>query len=131
MSDLICYSPEQIPDIWSEVRPHIKRALDRGSNYTLNDVYYGLVMAEMQLWTSHSGSIEAALVTTIQNNEDSRWCLLLAAGGTNLDEWVQWLPIVEKWAAEHGCQSMEIYGRIGWSRKIGYAVDYTKMSKQL
>ena len=91
----------------------------------------------MQLWTSQNKQcdplkqIEAALVTTIQNKDEQRWCLLLAAGGTNVDEWSQWLPEVEKWAAEKGCQEMRIYGRIGWNRKLGYEIEYTKMSKKL
>jgi len=86
----------------------------------------------MQLWCSQNDKeIEAALVTTIQNKGHIRWCLLLAAGGSNLDEWVKWLPIVEDWARESGCDEMRIYGRRGWARKIGYTEVYTKMVRTL
>lgn len=81
----------------------------------------------MQLWTSFNQGCEAALVTSIQDG----YCLLLAASGENMDEWVQWLPIVEAWAKEHDCESMRLYGRRGWSKVLGYEIDYTAMSKTL
>jgi hypothetical protein len=80
----------------------------------------------MQLWTSRNDVIEAALVTTLQDD----YCLLLCAGGDNADEWTQWLPIVEQWAKEHGMNKMRLYGRIGWLRKLkGFRAEYTKMTK--
>lgn len=131
VSKLVCYTSDQIPHVWEMVKDPINRAVEKGSEYTLQEIRQGLCRAKMQLWTSQNDGIEAALVTTIQNNDKLRYCLLLAAGGTNVDEWCQWLPEVEKWAKELGCEEMQIYGRIGWSRKIGYNVHYTKMTRQL
>lgn len=129
MSELVCYKSEQIRGVWPQVRDHIKRALDRGSNYTLTNIYVGLRKNRMQLWTSqHGGYIEAALVTSIQDG----YCLLLAAGGENLEQWIGWLPIVEDWAKENGATEFRIYGRIGWLRRLnGFRAEYTKMVKQL
>ena len=132
MSELTGYKSDQIPHVWEEVKGHVQRALDRGSNYTIHDIRVGLCTGKMQLWCSmNEGEIEAALVTTIQNKGHLRWCLLLAAGGSNVDEWVQWLPIVEDWARKNGCDEMRIYGRHGWAKKTGYDVIYTKMTRQL
>lgn len=125
---LRAYTKDQIPDVWETYSQYIQRALDRGSNYTLDDIHKGLLLGEMQLW---AWGDEAALVTAIQNREDKRWCLLLAIGGANMADWIQYLPIVEEWAKENGCDEMRLYGRMGWAKVIGYDVEWTKMSKQL
>lgn len=138
MSHLVTYQSGDVPGVWATVEPHIQRALDyRGSFYSLGDIYDGLCDAGMQLWTSHKdivncpGVIEAALVTTIQIKNDIKFCLFLALGGTNIDEWIKWLPHVEDWAKEKGCEEMRIYGRHGWAAKTNYEIQYTKMTKKL
>jgi hypothetical protein len=118
------------PDIdsaWAIAKPHIERALQRGSNYTIDDIYAGLKSTAMQLWMWGD---EAALVTTIQNKDEQRWLLFLALGGENMTEWQQYLPIVEDWARENGCQEMRIYGRAGW-KCLGFDIEYTKLVRKL
>ena len=84
-SKLRCYPRNQVPIVWNTYRPLIQKALDRGSEYSIADIYDGLLSEEMQLWTWGD---DAALVTTIQNKGDKRWCLLLAMGGSKMDEWL-------------------------------------------
>jgi hypothetical protein len=134
-SRLRCYTKDQIPVIWDRVKPHIKKALDRGSNYSIEDVYDGLLFGEMVLWVWQAddckGEIYAALVTTIETRKNITYCLFLALGGSKLDEWIEFLPVVEEWAKDNGAEEMRIYGRIGWARHIGYDIQYTKMTKRL
>ena len=130
MSRLVCYSQDQIPHVWEEVEPLIKKALDRGSNYTLQDIRLGLCISDMQLWTWVSEKIDAAMVTSIQSRDDETWCLLLTMGGKNMDEWKDCLPIVEKWAKDNGCTELRIYGRSGW-KKLGFEIEYTKLVRKL
>ena len=129
MSRLVCYSADQIPYVWAEVEPLIKRGLDRGSIYTLPGIRVGLCLSKMQLWTWQNGTIHAALVTTIQEDSGSRFCLLISAGGSRMNEWAKELHHVEKWAKENGCEELRIYGRSGWARKLGFEIVY--MSKGL
>lgn len=126
------YKAGQIPSIWGRVAPLIQKALNRGSNYTLSDILDGLLQKEMQLWVWQGGrTVHAALVTKIENRDDKRWCLFLAIGGHRMEEWISYLPYIEQWAREQGCQEMRIYGRIGWAKRTGYAIDYARMSKAL
>lgn len=125
---LYCPTSDQIDEIWDIAGPLIDKALSRGSNYTLDDVYAGLKAAEMQLWM---WSDESAMVTTIQNKDERRWCLFLALGGEKMNDWINYLPIVEDWARTMDCHEMRIYGRPGWSRVIGYNIEYAKMVKRL
>lgn len=122
------YSAEEIPDIWPVARPLIKKALDRGSNYTLNQVYKGLCLREMQLWMWDH---DAALVTAIQTKKGKKFCLLLCLAGKDMSLWFQYLPLVEDWAKDEGCDEMRVYGRPGWSRLTGYDIEYVKLVKTL
>jgi len=118
------------PDIdssWGIARPLIQKALDRGSSYTIDDIYKGLKLKEMQLWMWGE---DAALVTTIQNKDAKRWCLFLALGGERMNEWREFLPIVDDWARGKGCQELRIYGRSGW-KKLGFEIEYTKLVRRL
>lgn len=124
---LYCPHHDQIDSIWGVARPLIQKALDRGSNYTIDQIYRGLRSKEMQLWMWGD---DAALVTTIQNRDNKRWCLFLALGGECMNEWQEYLPIVEDWARDKGCQEMRIYGRAGW-KKLGFEIEYTKLVRAL
>ena len=121
------YQSDKVQSVWAEVSPLIQRALDKGSSYTLEQVKEGLEQAKMQLWTCETDKIHAALVTSLQDG----YCLLLTMGGSGMSVWKDWLPSVENWARTKGCNEMRIYGRCGWSKVLGYTVDYTKMSKAL
>jgi len=123
-----CYGSDQIPAIWSKAKPLIEKALDRGSNYSIDEIYMGLCREEMQLWMWDD---DAALVTSIQNSKGKCFCLLLALGGALMDRWFQYLPIVEDWARDQGAEEMRVYGRHGWARLTGYDVEYTKLVRKL
>lgn len=125
--ELRCYTRDQIYQVWHIYKPLIEKALDRGSNYTIDDIRNGLAKSEMQLWTWGN---DAALITTIQNKGDERWCLLLALGGCKMAVWSIYLPMLEKWAKSKGCQELRIYGRRGWKR-LGFEEVYTKLVRKL
>jgi hypothetical protein len=130
-SDLYCYFSDQIDDVWAEVGPHIQRALDRFPQYCLDDIYEGLCNKSMQLWVWRGDKIHAAMVTTIQTQNDKTYCLLLAVGGDKLTEWSPYLHLVEIWAKEQGCTELAIYGRHGWARQLKFDIEYTKMIKRI
>ena len=129
-SEVFCFLPEQIPEVWDRVRRHIQRGIERGCRYSLGQIYDGLCASQFQLWTSidDGGDIEAALVTAVQ---EDRTCLLLVCGGENMTEWSKWLPVVEGWAQDKGCTKLLIRGRIGWARQLGFEVRFTEMEKRL
>ena len=125
---LRCYSSDEVPSIWPVARPHIKKAIDRGSNYTLQQVYEGLCTKTMQLWMWGE---DAALVTAIQTKGGIKFCLLLCLGGKDMSLWFHYLPVVEDWAKDEGAKDVRIYGRKGWQRLTGYNVEYVKIVKKL
>ena len=132
MSRLAAFQSHQIPYVWDKVKDHIQRGLDRGSEYTLDDIFVGLCNREFQLWISSGDGIEAAMVTSIQTDRQGiTFCLLLAVGGENMNEWKNFLPQVEQWAKDEGATEMRIFGRRGWARALGYDIKYTAIGKTL
>ena len=123
-----CYQWHEIPFVWPLYRDQVQKALDEGSDYTLDEIFQGLSNREMQLWAY---GIDAALVTSVKNQHNRRYCLLLALGGENMREWLGCLDHIENWAREQGCTEMRIYGRRGWSKLLGYDIQWTMMSKPL
>lgn len=122
-----CYTSQQVYTVWPIYKPLIQKALDQGSNYTIDEVLEGLCSCAMQLWTWGD---DAALVTAIQNDEKDRWCLLLAMGGQKMEEWAGYLPIIERWAKSKECSELRIYGRRGWV-KLGFEPVYTKLVRKI
>jgi len=125
---LRCYSADQIPVVWDIAESLIKKALDRGSNYTIDEVFQGLCDKKMQLWMWGD---EAALVTSIQTKGGKTYCLLVTCGGTRMSDWFEYFPIVENWAKDEGAEEMRLYGRRAWIKITGYDIDYVRLSKKL
>lgn len=119
-----------VPRVWETVKPLIERGLQRGSNYTIEDVFKGLRSCEMQLWVAETDHIIAALITTIQTSGDVTYCLLLSVGGSDLHEWIDAFPALKEWAQDKGCSELRIYGREGWLR-FGFEKMYTAMRLEL
>lgn len=128
---VIGYMPGEVQHVWCCVAPLIQKALDRNSDYTLDEVHDGLMSGDMQLWAYKPDRVRAALVTKIESNSTGKWCLLLAAGGEDAKEWLPYAESLEDWARSNGCDEMRIYGRRGWARLAGYREDWTRMSKRL
>jgi len=131
VSELVCYSSDQIPHIWEDVKGHIQTALDRGSIYSLQDIRMGLCTQQMQLWVWRDDEVHAALVTAIQEKRGVKFCLYLCLAGSKMDEWGDLMHLVEDWAKEKGCTEMRIYGRAGWAKAFGFEIDYTKMTRAI
>ena len=127
--NLVCYASDDIWRVWDDVFPFLQKGLDAGSDYVIDDILSGLECAEMQLWTAQdNGQIKAAMVTTLQDEH----CLLLVAGGSEVQSWMQWLPVVEQWAKGCGVKEMRIYGRRGWLKVLpGFRERTTEMVKPL
>lgn len=128
MSSLpVGHKARDIPFVWLRVKDLLERAVKQQDEYTLDDIYAGLLSRDMQLWTND----DAALVTSIQENSRTKFCALLACGGRNMVDWLCFLPALEDWARSQGCTEMRLYGRRAWARVLNYEVSYTTMSKRL
>ena len=117
--------------IWNEVEPLIKKALD--DCYTSNDILKGLINNSFQLFISWNDKVECAVVTEVAQYPQKKICRYFLAGGNNMENWLE--PIqqeIEKFAKHNICNSVEVAGRKGWSKKLkGYEQKIYLFSKEL
>lgn len=127
---LVTYQPDRIDDDWEQIAPLIQRAIDHypgDDGFDIEQIYDGLCEARFQLWTCQSDRVDAAVVTAICGPAIK----IIAAGGTALDIWKNWLPEVAKFGREHGCTRLEIDGRRGWLRALGFNEVFTRMTRAI
>lgn len=122
---------EDLHIIWNEVEPLIKKALD--DTYSTRDILDGLVKNSFQLFISWEKKVESAVITEVVQYPQKKICRYFLAGGNNMDNWLE--PIqqtIEQFAKHNHCNSVEVAGRKGWSKKLkGYEQKVYLFSKEL
>jgi len=117
---IVLVSPEDIPYIWEKVHEHLKLMMPH-SEGELNpeDFYDAIYEGEMQLWVAVDGDeLLASMVTQIVNYPRKRIMRIISIAGKSMEEWIEYMPIIEDWALEHGCVSLECWGRKGWLKVL-------------
>lgn len=126
MPSIICDPPvEHIPNLWPQVEPHIKKALKYAHGcYEPIDILIECLTGKSKLWISwneESQSVEAAMITRINQYPRKRTCGVPFIGGRNLSGWKdKFMVAVEGYAKANHCSAMEGGSREGWARVAGY-----------
>ena len=118
---------EELPVLWNDTAHHLKLALDHSyGEYSLSSLYEAISDNSMQLWVSLDSfdTVEAALITQILDFPNVRICQMLMCGGREANNWAHFKEIIEDWAAQIGCQAVELVGRRGWKK---YFKDYEEL----
>ena len=128
---------DMIDGVWMKVQPWINKALEFGNGeFEIGDIYSALIDREMQLWIIYErpeNHIVLAVVTQIVEYPQKKACRVVALGGENHLLWEERLVIIERWAMEQGCSSLEAFVRSGLAKKmknLGYNSIYTVVSKE-
>ncbi len=129
---------DRIDDVWDRCSKFIEMGINHSQcELSTMDYYDRLVNQEMQLWVVYDEEkqIKWALTTEVIEYPRKKVCRIVSLGGRNLDEWVErWLDILERWAEENDCDSIETYCRKGFIKKLekfGYTNTYTVLGKEL
>jgi|TARA_R110000744_G_scaffold44832_2_gene99839 hypothetical protein len=129
---------DKIDDVWDRCSKFIEMGINHSQcELSTMDYYDRLVNQEMQLWVVYDEEkqIKCALTTEVIEYPRKKVCRIVSLGGRNLDEWVErWLDILERWAEENDCDSIETYCRKGFIKKLekfGYTNTYTVLGKEL
>lgn len=122
---------DKIDAIWPHVEGMLENAITRAADgkYLAEDVLEMLRAKEMQLWLGYDQEGAAlAVVTQILIYPRKRSLLLFAVAGRNgrmKKHWWRFLPLLEAFAREKDCQSIEGYGRKGWLKKAPHNYEIT------
>ena len=74
----------------------------------------------------------AAAVTQVLRYPAAKWLVILFCGGKELRLWgASGIRTIEDWANQNGCGGVEIIGRRGWARALGYEATASIMERTL
>lgn len=119
--------PEQVENIWSVVREHLRPAIDlSGERWRQEYVYARLVTGQQQLWVvlNDIGLIFGAMTTEPIAYPERRALAIHFLGGVNFDGWYEEIlkPVIE-FAKRQKCTVLECLGRDGfwkWFEPSGF-----------
>lgn len=117
--------PDHIPAIWPMVEPMLQKALNENPGlYTTDDLKQDLLTGTQSLWIMYNqGEIDAACTARIAQYPIGRVLCVEWLGGERMAAWLEEaLEMLEVYAADMGCDRVEVYGRKGWKilKKYGW-----------
>ena len=113
---------DMVEAIWEKTKPHLEKALEYGDGeFQIDDVLKFLLDRTMQLWVlcdTDSRDVLIAVCTEIIDYPRSKICRVVLFGGISGMMWQEYLTIIEDWAKEQGCSSIESLARKGMAKKL-------------
>ena len=118
------------------VAPLVQPLIDGPSRYRERDwaeFEPELRAGRMQLWLAAAPDrVRMACITQVQVRPRAKVGVVLYVTGTERQQWLGFLPVIENWFREQGCARVEIWARRGWERVLaGYAKTHSMMEKPL
>ena len=119
---LVGVPSDKIVGIWPHAFPLLKRSIEMtNGRLSYITVLGDLVNRDMQLWLAPNG----AMVTQIVTYPTGLKALVLVLVGGEMNKWLHFLPEIEKWGKDKGCEVSEMpRGRKGWTKMLK---DYNTM----
>ena len=111
---------DAVARVWPRVEGYLSEAcVYTYGRYTVGDVLYAILDYDYTLWIAfdHDGEIKGAVVTTFVQYPRKKCLVLSFCGGVDLPSWKSsMLSLLQKFAFDTGCDSIESTGRDGWAR---------------
>ncbi len=121
---MIRYVPTgQVRSVWPEVEGLLRPVVDLPAcRCTLQGTYLKLRTGSRHLFVAtEQGTIVAAAVTCITSYDAGDWLTVILCGGRELATWGKdGAEAIEDFAKRCGCVGVEVIGRDGWAKALGY-----------
>jgi len=111
-----------LPEHYDLVWPDIHEYMEGAAKYTFgrfeaDDIKAGLYEGKQQLWIAFDDTIKGAVITEIVTYPRMNTLVMHFTGGIDLKSWkADMLALLQQFARDRGCNSIESYGRRGWER---------------
>lgn len=122
---------------WPHVKGWVAEAVrDSASAHKAEDIYREIAERKMQLWViwARDDRPTGVIVTEVYDTAAGMTCALPIAGGELMNESLDVLQTIERWAREQGCVRLRGEGRAGWERALkplGWRKITTQVEKRL
>jgi hypothetical protein len=108
-----------VPEMWIYLVPHLMRG-SVASHRPLDDLAAGIAAGTDRVWAIFlNGSVTAAFVTAIHDDEQGRWLSVFGLGGRHIRAWANALDATMQLEAKaNSANVFRFAGRVGWSRVL-------------
>ena len=127
---------DDTPKFWPAIEGWIAAALEHGGVMLWpQDIYNALIARTMKLWLAFDGAtLKGCMVTQLANYPRIKVLSIVAAGGRDAREWMQFDSTISEYARILDCEAIEFLGRQGWEKMVapyGYKPVVTVFRKTL
>lgn len=124
--------PHHVSQVWPDVHEFLSDAIQHcDGKWELIDVRRAIESKDMQLFVVMDGEVKAAVVTQFNQYPAKKVLTVVFLGGRDMERWLHLIEELERWARDEGCDSMEVHGRSGWERVLGWEKVSTVIRKKL
>ena len=114
-------SKENVNEAWPYLAPVLSRVIAKANGErTLEDMRRECEAGQTQLWFEG----DSALVTEVIQYPRQKVARMIWCAGNMDDVKSGWKDVLE-WAKAEGCQAVEMCGRRGWLKAMGFNEAYT------
>jgi len=87
---------------------------------------------EATCWLISEGTkLVGVVVTELLKTRTGKQCFIRHCAGEDIKNWFHYLETIETWARSEGCDSIEMIGRPGWERMLGWRKQAVVLRKAL
>ena len=136
-----CVSAEDIPNVWSQVKPLIDRGLDITDYGLTTSDYKDFLMSDscvLFIGSLNDGDVKSIVVADVTEYPRTNVLqihLWVTASGRDYQLWVDQFPTIEDWGRDRGCTVTTALCRKGLAKKLtqlsGWKEKSTLLTKQL
>jgi len=140
--NLVRIPSSNLDDVWNLVNKDISDALSYSGNHTDAQFVYDCVKEnKMQLWVvwdkdkpTTIDKYYGVVVTEIIKRKLKQSCNIFIVTGKHRQRWQHLVKVLEDFALENNCTSMELFARKGWQRimeQFDYKQTHVVLEKQI
>ena len=121
----------QINEVWEKVLPLVNSSLEYADGkWTAESIKTALENKQMQLFIVGK-DVTAIAITQVQQYPAKKVLVVMFCAGSGMNDWVSLMSEFEDWAKEQDCKAVEVIGRPGWERVLGWERIHVVVRKTL
>ena len=111
--------PQMVEQVWPSVERYLADSAEYTyGRYTVDDIKDTITDYDHHLWIAFNDSVvKGAVVTNIITYPRKKCLSMVFCGGIDVREWRdQMISMLQAWAFDNNCDSIECTGRPGWAK---------------
>lgn len=119
-------------DLEPVVRQMLAPSVERDPCESLDDVIADIENGQAIAWLISDGAVvRGVVVTQVLEGSKAKQCFVRHCAGEGIRDWLHFLDTIETWARSIGCETIELIGREGWQRLLGWSRQAVLLRKVL